>query len=92
LTGIIVIPALKKIRTKIFLTRLPLRSNHITFNFEIRKYNDFTELKKAVWEDDKGFFESIGVKAKEESISENQNLTLLENNKINMTSKKILRV
>jgi hypothetical protein len=26
------------------------------------KYNDFTELKKAIWEDDKDFCESIGVK------------------------------
>ncbi|CAB5384180.1 unnamed protein product [Rhizophagus irregularis] len=29
----------------------------VTFNFEIGKYADFTELKKAIWEDDKDYFE-----------------------------------
>ncbi|GBC49492.1 uncharacterized protein OCT59_015739 [Rhizophagus irregularis] len=35
--------------------------NGVTFNFEIGKYVDFTELKKAIWEDDKDYFASIGV-------------------------------
>ncbi|GBB99633.1 hypothetical protein RclHR1_03590008 [Rhizophagus clarus] len=34
----------------------------VTFNFEIGKYIDFTELKKAIWEEDKDYFVSIGVK------------------------------
>jgi hypothetical protein len=34
------------------------------FNFEIGRYNDFTELRKAIWEDDKDYFESIGCNEK----------------------------
>ncbi|PKC55118.1 hypothetical protein RhiirA1_446908 [Rhizophagus irregularis] len=37
------------------------KGNGVTFNFEIGKYVDFTELKKAIWEDDKDYFASIGV-------------------------------
>ena len=34
----------------------------IVFNFEISQYGDFTQLKKAIWEEDKDYFESVGIK------------------------------
>ncbi|POG57833.1 hypothetical protein GLOIN_2v1791224 [Rhizophagus irregularis DAOM 181602=DAOM 197198] len=34
----------------------------IVFNFEIGQYKDFTQLKKAIWEEDKEYFESVGIK------------------------------
>ncbi|POG73797.1 hypothetical protein GLOIN_2v1772162 [Rhizophagus irregularis DAOM 181602=DAOM 197198] len=33
----------------------------IVFNFEIGRYRDFTQLKKAIWEEDKEYFERDGI-------------------------------
>src|SRR6266511_1998845 len=34
----------------------------IVFNFEIGQYRNFTQLKKAIWEEDKEYFESVRIK------------------------------
>ena len=33
----------------------------IVFNFEISQYTDFTQLKKAIWAEDKEYFKEVGI-------------------------------
>jgi hypothetical protein len=42
-----------------------------SFNFEIGEYNNFTNLRKAIWKSDKSYFENIG-----ESIGERNEIKL----------------
>ena len=72
-------------------------SSGIVFNFEISQYRDFTQLKKAIWDEDKKYFERVGIenekrfnlwKVQISTKNNNEYDKLLENHHVDLDVKK----